>query len=118
MNFGSWFPLDDALAAAPELPGVLQARADALCAYPKGRTAMLLYARCRPQETLRRYVATRGAAPLSRAAKLGARWIRFGTSPRPEVEFERLLGRFSERFGANPTGNDDDDDQEARSRDG
>ena len=116
MNFGGWLPLNDAPAVAPEMPGVLQARADALIPYPKGKSAMVLYARSRADQPLRHYVAGAGAAGLGRAAAAGARWIRFADSPDPDREFERLMRRFLERFGATPTANDDD--QGARTTDG
>ena len=121
MNFGGWFPLDDAPAVAPESAGLLQARADALVAYPKGKSAMVLYARSSAPETLRQYVSGRGAAALGRAAGIGARWIRFGESQNAEGEFARVMRRFQERFGARPAANagvPDGDDEEARSIDG
>jgi len=73
LNFGAWFPLDDASGAAPELPGVLQARAEAALAYPRGKSAMLLYARSQADETLRHYLAAGGAAPIGRARSSGAK---------------------------------------------
>jgi hypothetical protein len=95
--------------AAPDMPGMLQARSDAAGPYPDGKSAMVLYACCRPDETLRGYVRGRGAASLDRAVRLGARLIRFGVSPVPDREFDRLMRRFVDRFGARPTANRDDD---------
>ena len=96
--------------AAPETPGVLQVRSDALEAYPRGRSAMLLYAHSGADLalTLRRYLAApheATAADLARAVEHGARWIRFGTSTTPEADCARLLGQFTERFGAPPVAN-------------
>jgi hypothetical protein len=110
VNFSGWLPLDDAPAKAPDLPGLLQARADALRPYPRGRSAMVWYGRCRADETLRRFVTTRGASGLQGASAAGARWIRFGTSPAPEREFDRLMHRFVDRFGAPPVANTADGD--------
>jgi hypothetical protein len=107
VNFGGWLSLDDAPATAPDGPGVLQARGDALLAYPRGRSAMVLYACSRGDETLRRYVTAPGpgAVALGRAAHAGARWVRFGSSPAPAAELERLMRRFVDRFGAPPAAN-------------
>ncbi|MES1158231.1 MAG: hypothetical protein ABUL67_03930 [Haliangium ochraceum] len=109
MNFGGWISLDEAPAAAPDAPGLWQARADALLAYPRGKSAMVMYARSRPDETLRRYVAGRGVAALGHAAACGARWLRFGASASPDADFDRLLRRFVDRFGAPPAANSDSD---------
>lgn len=70
---------------------------------------MVLYARCRPDETLRRYVGGRGALALGRAIGIGARLVRFGVSAAPDREFDRLMRRFVERFGARPAANVEDD---------
>jgi hypothetical protein len=85
----------------------MQARAGTLVAYPRGRSAMVLYARCRPDETLRRYMNGRGVPAVRRAAAAGARFIRFGVSAVPDTEFRRLLGRFVDRFGSPPAANVD-----------
>jgi hypothetical protein len=97
-------------AVAPETPGVLQVRSDALEAYPRGRSAMLLYAHTGADLdlTLRRYLAAAPeveAAALARAVRRGGRWIRFGASTSPEADCARLLGQFTERFGAPPVAN-------------
>jgi hypothetical protein len=110
VNFGTWHALGDAPAAAPEAAGVLQARADAVRSYPRGRSAMVYYAGCRAGETLRRYVAGRGAPGLARAAGAGARWVRFGADDAPERALARLLGQFVDRFGAPPAANATDDE--------
>ena len=115
MNFGGWLSLDQAPAAAPDCPGVLQARTDALLAYPRGRSAMVLYACSRGDETLRRYVSgPGGAAALCRAARAGARWVRFGAAAAPTAQLDRLLKGFVDRFGARPAANprDGHDDDE------
>ena len=90
---------------------MLQARAQELVVYPRGKSAMVLYACCRSDDTLQTYLASdRGAAALGRAVAVGARWIRFGVSPHPEVELGRLLERFVTRFGAPPSANITDTD--------
>ena len=116
MNFGGWLPLHDAPTVAPNAPGLLQARSEELTPYPKGRSAMVLYARCRSDETLRGYVAGRGAAGLEAATAAGGRWIRFGESTSPERDFLRLLGRFVDRFGALPVAISVEGDEPAGSR--
>lgn len=73
--------------------------------YRVGRSAMVLYACTEPGETLRRFVAGRGARELSRAVAAGARWIRFAEAPEPSLEMDRLLKSFVERFGSLPIGN-------------
>jgi hypothetical protein len=98
-------------AAAPETPGVLQVRSDALEAYPRGRSAMLLYAHSGAgcELTLRRCLAAPSeaqAAALARAVRRGGCWIRFGASTSPEADCARLLGQFTERFGAPPVANE------------
>jgi hypothetical protein len=119
LNFGGWFPLDDVSSVAPDTPGLLQARADTLVSYPRGRSAMVLYAHSRADETLRIYVAGRGAPVVGHASSAGARWIRFGSAAAPEMEFDRLMRQFVDRFGARPKANVDDaghdDDGKARS---
>ena len=73
--------------------------------YRSGRSAMILYACCDAGETLRGFVAGRGARDLDRAISAGARWIRFAESPNPRVELDRLLEGFVERFGSPPISN-------------
>lgn len=109
VTFGAWCAIDDVATMAPDGPGVLQVRAEGLRVYPRGRTAMLLYAHSRSDETLRQYLRERGAAAVARAAAVGARWIRFAPSPAPEREGLRLMRRFVERFGAVPAANEDGD---------
>ena len=105
MQFGAWVPIDEAAASAPEGPGVLQTRADDLLAYPQGQSAMVLYAHCPSDTSLRSFITGLGATDLRRAAEAGARWIRFAETSDPEVAFERLLDHFVERFGAPPVAN-------------
>ena len=105
MHFGEWLPIDTAVAKAPEGPGVLQTRADDLLAYPRGRSAMVLYAHCPSDGSLRGFISGIGADDLLRAAEAGARWIRFAETSEPETDFERLLDHFVERFGAPPVAN-------------
>ena len=103
VQFGAWHPLERAAEAAPPQPGVLQARADTLLLFPRGKSAMVLYARC--ESPLDEFVRGPGAALLARASELGARWVRFGASARPAADHDRLLRQFEERFGAPPPAN-------------
>jgi hypothetical protein len=105
VHFGAWHPISEASAAAPEAAGVLQARTEGVMDYRTGRSAMVLYACSGPQETLRGFVAGRGARDLARAVAAGARWIRFAEAPEPAGELERLLKGFVERFGSLPISN-------------
>jgi hypothetical protein len=106
VKFGVWFPIESAAAEAPDEPGVLQTRADALLAYPRGQSAMVLYAHSASEGSLRTFVSGTGSADLGRAAGAGARWIRFAATSEPEEDFERLLDHFVERFGAAPVANE------------
>lgn len=105
MHFGAWHPISDAALAAPEAAGVLQARAEGVMDYRVGRSAMVMYACTGPDETLRRFVAGRGARELARAVNAGARWIRFAETADPNGELDRLLKGFVERFGSLPISN-------------
>jgi hypothetical protein len=105
VTFGPWHPLERALAAAPSRPGLLQLRADALLAFPRGKSAMVLYAATKVDETLVEFVEGRGGPRLARAAACGACLVRFAEAALPEVELERLLQRFTDRFGASPPAN-------------
>jgi len=73
--------------------------------YRAGRSAMVLYACSDAGETLRVFVAGRGARDLDRAISAGARWIRFAATPNPRPELDRLLEGFVERFGSPPISN-------------
>jgi hypothetical protein len=103
VTFGAWQRLD--AAAVPDAPGVLQARADGVITYPRGKSAMLLYAASDPGESLRAFVAGRGAGGLARAAAGGARWVRFAAASDPAAALATLLARFVDRFGTNPAAN-------------
>jgi hypothetical protein len=105
MRFGAWVPIDSAAVSAPEGPGVLQTRSDDLLAYPQGRSAMVFYAHCPSDGSLRDFITGIGASDLRRATDAGARWIRFAETSDPETDFERLLDHFVERFGAPPVAN-------------
>ncbi|HEX2661005.1 MAG TPA: hypothetical protein VHU40_22145 [Polyangia bacterium] len=118
MNFGSWHDLVDAPRVAPEQAGVLQARARSLRSFPAGKSAMVLYASSGAGQTLRRYVADEGQPHLTRAAAAGASLIRFGVTPRPDDELDRLLGQFTSRFGALPPGNALVSNSESTNKDG
>jgi hypothetical protein len=107
VQFGPWHAITDAAATAPATSGVLQVRGDELHQYPAGRSAMMLYVACTPDETLRTLVEGRARPLLERAVSSGARWIRFAITREAEAAGARLLGRFVERFGAAPTINQD-----------
>jgi len=105
VHFGVWHPISQAGTAAPEAAGVLQTRAEGVMDYRSGRSAMILYACSDAGETLRGFVAGRGARELDRAISAGARWIRFAPTENPRVELDRLLEGFVERFGSPPISN-------------
>ncbi len=105
VHFGAWHPISEASVAAPEASGVLQTRAEGAMDYRVGRSAMVLYACAAPDETLRRYVAGRGARDIQRAVAAGARWIRFAEAVNAPLELDRLLKTFTERFGSLPIAN-------------
>jgi hypothetical protein len=73
--------------------------------YRSGRSAMVFYACCDPEETLQAFVAGRGARQIERAVSAGARWIRFAEAAHPQDELDRLLKGFVERFGSLPISN-------------
>jgi len=83
----------------------LQTRAEGVMDYRSGRSAMILYACSAADETLRGFVAGRGARELDRAISAGARWIRFAEANDPKPEMDRLLRGFVERFGSLPISN-------------
>jgi alkanesulfonate monooxygenase SsuD/methylene tetrahydromethanopterin reductase-like flavin-dependent oxidoreductase (luciferase family) len=83
----------------------LQVRGDDLLVFPRGKSAMILYAASAAGETLHDFVRARGATALERAATLAACWVRFGESPTPEAALARLLDQFCERFGGPPPAN-------------
>ncbi|HVV51549.1 MAG TPA: hypothetical protein VHO06_17905 [Polyangia bacterium] len=105
MHFGAWHKISDASTAAPEAAGVLQTRAEGVMDYRVGRSAMVFYACCHPDETLRGFVSGRGARQIERAVNAGARWIRFAEAESPQSELDRLLKGFVERFGSLPINN-------------
>jgi hypothetical protein len=113
VTFGAWHPFDveagSAAGAAPDVPGVLQARAQALRAYPRGKSAMVLYAASDPGESLRAFVSGRGVPRLRQGAAAGACWIRFAAAADPARALAGLLGRFADRFGSLPAANEVED---------
>jgi len=105
VRFGPWHPLAGASEAAPDAPGLLQARADQVLPYPGGRSAMVLYAGTSAHGSLRALVTALGATTLALAAATGARWIRFGETSDPAAALARLVDQFVQRFGAPPLAN-------------
>ena len=105
MHFGPWYPISEAGLSAPETSGVLQTRAEKVMDYESGISAMGFYACTQPGETLRGFVNGRGNSQLQRAEAAGASLIRYAEVAEPSRELNRLLKRFSERFGSLPISN-------------
>ncbi len=98
MRFGPWHRLHDAAAAAPPTSGVLQVRREhGLVDYPRGKSAMILYA---PADDLQ------AACAALAAAHPRAPWLcRFNAETltnRGEAA-ARLIADFAARFGGPPT---------------
>ncbi|MDC0717948.1 hypothetical protein [Nannocystis bainbridge] len=97
MKFGPWVPLSEAAARLPPAAGVLQVRLrEGLVRYPRGKSAMVVYA---------------GAADVAGlAAELNERhpaapWLcrtSVGPCPDPSAAAARLRAEFDERFGSCP----------------
>ena len=99
MNFCAWYTAAEIADAAPTSAGVFQVRAPALLEYPRGKSAMVHYGAA---EELRAEMQAWAQAAndeallyrhASELAKTGAAEM-----------LERLLRRFSDRFGCEPTG--------------
>jgi hypothetical protein len=105
VTFGPWQPLAEAASRAPDAPGVVQARGENLLDLPRGKSAMVLYAASADGESLAAFLRGRGAPALHRAAAAGACYVRFATTSTPQAVLARLLGNFTERFGAPPPAN-------------
>jgi len=61
VQFGRWYPLADVGDHTPEAEGVLQLRTEALVEYPRGKSAMVLYAHAPDLRAHARDLATRFA---------------------------------------------------------
>ena len=105
VNFGAWHAIADAGRTALETPGLIEARAEAVLIYPRGKSAMVFYGATEQNETLQSYVTQRGAPELERATTAGARWVRFGASQNPQGHLEKRIAHFVMRFGAPPIAN-------------
>jgi hypothetical protein len=85
-------------AALPQAPGVLQVRREVgLVAYPRGKSAMILYAGVED---------VRGACQQLAAQHPGRAWLcRCNRDPLENVggAAARLIAEFVERFGAEPS---------------
>jgi hypothetical protein len=102
MQFGTWYPLEEAAAHAPASPGVFQVRLrEGLIDYPRGKSAMVHYE-----------VAgdVRAAASAFAAGHPGRPWLCRHTIEMSAEEVDdvdafhrRLLRDFVNRFGAPPT---------------
>ena len=99
MRFGPWYPLDRATDLAPGAEGMLQLRlAEGLVDYPRGKSAMVLYA----------HAPDVRAAAVVLAARYGGREL----VCRHLIEIEgatdlaafcaKLRGEFVRRFGTPP----------------
>ena len=97
MRFGAWVRLEDD-AALPEVAGVLQVRREVgLVAYPRGKSAMILYAAVED---------VRAACRRISAEHPGRAWLcRWNRDPIADVDAAaaRLIAEFVERFGAEPS---------------
>ncbi|MCE9575574.1 MAG: hypothetical protein K8W52_20655 [Deltaproteobacteria bacterium] len=101
MQFGRWYPLDDGAAHAPPGRGVFQVRAEALLAYPTGKTAMVHYQLAGDVQAEVRAFA---------AAHPGRGWlcrhtIEMSATDADDIEafYLRLVRDFRARFGCEPT---------------
>jgi hypothetical protein len=97
MRFGPWHRLQAAATAAPPTSGVLQVRREhGLEVYPRGKSAMILYAAA---DDLRA-ACTRLAAEHPDAAWL----FRYNTTPVPDphAAAATLIADFAARFGGPP----------------
>jgi hypothetical protein len=118
VRFGPWLPLERAAALAPPAPGLLQTRAADLLAFPRGKSAMVLYAAAPPGQTLAGFLGTEaGAALLAAAGRRGACFVRYALAERAGDQLARLLADFERRFGARPPGNAGDTDGEGHDPD-
>lgn len=97
MRFGSWHRLQDAADAAPRTSGVLQVRREhGLAVYPRGKSAMILYAAADD---------LRAACARLAADHPGAAWLcRFNRDSLadPAEAAARLIADFAARFGGPP----------------
>ncbi|HJU24581.1 MAG TPA: hypothetical protein VJ891_18925 [Casimicrobiaceae bacterium] len=97
MSFGRWLALDD---AAPEGPGLLQARRKAgLIDYPTGKSAMVYYDA--DDESVARALGRLQSIVDNRDAYL-VRYAPGETTLSPRQSIERHLKQFESRFGALP----------------
>lgn len=99
MRFGRWYPLAEAGALAPEGEGVLQLRiASGLLDYPRGKSAMVLYAHA---PDLR--AAAQALAVAYAGRGLLCRHLIERTDEIDLAAFcEKLRGEFVARFGRSP----------------
>ena len=97
MRFGRWVRLAEAADEMSEEPGVFQLRLErGLVAYPRGRSAMILYGAGR---------SLRAAVAEVAAAHPGAPWLAraaVGPVADPEAALAGLIADFAARFGAAP----------------
>lgn len=98
MNFSAWYTAAEIGQAAPALAGVFQVRAQALLEYPKGKSAMVYYGvatdLCAEMQTWESGASDEDLL-YRHASELG--------KLNPAEALERLLRRFSARFGCAPT---------------
>ena len=98
MQFGRWYSLADAGDHTPEAEGVLQLRvATGLVEYPRGKSAMVLYAHARDLRAAAQALATaHGTGPDL--------WCRHLIDIDPAIDLAtfcaKLRDEFERRFGA------------------
>jgi hypothetical protein len=99
VQFGRWYPLGEAGDHTPEGEGVLQLRvAEGLVEYPRGKSAMVLYAHA---DDLRARARSLASAHAGRDL-----WCRHLIEVDPAISLrafcEKLREEFRRRFGASP----------------
>ena len=97
MRFSAWFPASEIEDTAPDGEGVYQVRTGEVRDYPRGRSAMAHYeAAANLRAQMRRFADAHPESELLYrfADELGA--------STPEAALEKLVRRFTERFGSAP----------------
>jgi hypothetical protein len=100
LQFGRWYPLAAAADHAPAARGVLQVRVEqGLVDYPRGKTAMVHYALA---DDVRAEAVALAARFAPRALLCRHLEIDAGESVDLPAFYEKLVGEFARRFGAEP----------------
>jgi hypothetical protein len=99
MQFGGWYPLDEARDLAPAAEGVWQVRlASGLLDYPRGKSAMVHYGHARDV----RAAASAWAAQYGADGLLCRHLIEGDGGTELAAIYAKLSGEFVRRFGALP----------------